>query len=49
MKVVALLSGGKDSIYNAYKCVQYGHEIVAVAHLKPPEVGWERGTGAGKG
>lgn len=35
LKVVALISGGKDSCYNMMKCVQDGHEIVALAHLKP--------------
>eukprot|EP01083_Nonionella_stella_P121518 365158_1 len=35
MKVVALLSGGKDSIYNVMKCIEYGHEIVCVGNLRP--------------
>lgn len=33
MKVVALISGGKDSCYNMCKCVSDGHEIVALANL----------------
>lgn len=33
MKVVALISGGKDSCYNMCKCVDDGHEIVALANL----------------
>ncbi|KAG8197082.1 hypothetical protein JTE90_004348 [Oedothorax gibbosus] len=37
MKVVALISGGKDSCYNMLQCVENGHEIVALAHLKPKE------------
>ncbi|KAJ1997658.1 diphthine--ammonia ligase [Coemansia thaxteri] len=37
MKVVALVSGGKDSTYNMMKCVENGHEIVALAHAHPPE------------
>ncbi|KAJ2855047.1 hypothetical protein GGI22_004279, partial [Coemansia erecta] len=37
MKVVALVSGGKDSTYNMMKCVDDGHEIVALAHAHPPE------------
>ncbi|PWY98963.1 hypothetical protein BCV70DRAFT_201181 [Testicularia cyperi] len=37
MKVVGLLSGGKDSCYNLLHCVQQGHEIVALATLAPPE------------
>lgn len=35
MKVVGLLSGGKDSCYNLLHCVQQGHEIVALATLAP--------------
>ncbi|KAM7300134.1 diphthine--ammonia ligase [Ixodes scapularis] len=35
MKVLALVSGGKDSCFNMMKCVEAGHEIVALAHLKP--------------
>ena len=29
------LSGGKDSCFNMMHCVQQGHEIVALANLKP--------------
>lgn len=36
MKVVALVSGGKDSCYVQLKCLSYGHEIVALAHIAPP-------------
>jgi len=36
MKVVGLVSGGKDSCYNLVQCVAAGHEIVAVANLRPP-------------
>ncbi|XP_062580871.1 uncharacterized protein LOC134242764 [Saccostrea cucullata] len=35
MKVVALVSGGKDSCYNMMQCVSEGHHIVALANLKP--------------
>ncbi|KAJ4887491.1 endoribonuclease [Raphanus sativus] len=35
MKVVALVSGGKDSCYVMMKCIQYGHENVALANLLP--------------
>ncbi|ORZ05425.1 protein E01A2.5 [Absidia repens] len=41
MKVLGLVSGGKDSAYNMMQCVAHGHEIVALANLKPP-------TAAGK-
>lgn len=37
MKVVALVSGGKDSCYAMMKCIQYGHEIVALANLIPDD------------
>ncbi|CAK4081197.1 unnamed protein product [Aphanomyces euteiches] len=37
MKVVALVSGGKDSVYSMMKCVEYGHEIVCLATLQPPK------------
>ncbi|CEG45936.1 Predicted ATPase (PP-loop superfamily) [Plasmopara halstedii] len=35
MKVVALVSGGKDSCYAMMECVRFGHEIVCLAHLHP--------------
>ncbi|XP_074292828.1 diphthine--ammonia ligase-like [Silene latifolia] len=35
MKVVALVSGGKDSCYAMMQCIHYGHEIVALANLMP--------------
>ncbi|XP_071951930.1 uncharacterized protein [Antedon mediterranea] len=35
MKTVALISGGKDSCYNMMQCVAEGHEIVALANLRP--------------
>lgn len=42
MKVVGLLSGGKDSCYNLCHCVAQGHEVVVLASLGP-----EGGKGAG--
>ncbi|WFD31579.1 diphthine--ammonia ligase [Malassezia sp. CBS 17886] len=36
MKVVGLLSGGKDSCFNLCHCVLQGHELVALATLVPP-------------
>lgn len=39
MRVVALISGGKDSCYNMMQCVQHGHVIVALANLKPCDEG----------
>ncbi|KAL7532633.1 hypothetical protein ACHAWF_004199 [Thalassiosira exigua] len=35
MKFVALLSGGKDSIYAALRAVENGHELACCAHLAP--------------
>ncbi|XP_031625723.1 uncharacterized protein LOC116342317 isoform X2 [Contarinia nasturtii] len=37
MRVVAMVSGGKDSSYNMMKCVAEGHEIVALANLHPKD------------
>ncbi|XP_018582782.1 diphthine--ammonia ligase isoform X2 [Scleropages formosus] len=37
LKVVALISGGKDSCYNMMQCVAAGHQIVALANLCPVE------------
>ena len=37
MKFVALLSGGKDSIYNLLEAVTRGHELVCIANLHPSE------------
>ena len=36
MKFVALVSGGKDSIYATLQAINYGHELVCCAHLAPP-------------
>lgn len=36
MRVIALISGGKDSTYNMMECVKRGHEIVALVNLRPP-------------
>lgn len=35
MRVVGLISGGKDSCYNMMQCVASGHEIIALANLRP--------------
>ncbi len=35
MKVVALVSGGKDSIYSMMKCIEHGHTITCLATLEP--------------
>ncbi len=38
MKIVGLISGGKDSIYNLMQCVAHGHEIICVANLHPKKI-----------
>jgi len=38
LKVVALISGGKDSCYSMLQCVSKGHQIVALANLRPKDV-----------
>ncbi|KAF7282425.1 hypothetical protein GWI33_002657 [Rhynchophorus ferrugineus] len=35
MRVVALVSGGKDSTFNMMQCIAAGHDIVALANLVP--------------
>ncbi|TKR94970.1 hypothetical protein L596_009195 [Steinernema carpocapsae] len=37
MKVIGLVSGGKDSCFNLMKCVEAGHEIVCLGNLHPSE------------
>lgn len=37
MKVLGLLSGGKDSVYSLVHCVANGHTLVALATLVPEE------------
>jgi diphthine-ammonia ligase len=41
MKVVALVSGGKDSAYAIELCARNGHEVVALANLYPADVSVE--------
>lgn len=45
MKFVALLSGGKDSVYNVIECISMGHELLCVGNLHPPKPAVE-GVGA---
>ncbi|KEY71274.1 hypothetical protein S7711_08856 [Stachybotrys chartarum IBT 7711] len=35
LKVVALVSGGKDSFFNLLHCIHHGHDVVALANLYP--------------
>jgi diphthamide synthase (EF-2-diphthine--ammonia ligase) len=34
-RVLALVSGGKDSCYSMIECVSAGHQIVGLANLRP--------------
>ncbi|KAK5124054.1 hypothetical protein LTR85_002251 [Meristemomyces frigidus] len=36
LKVVALISGGKDSFFSILHCIANGHDVVALANLHPP-------------
>lgn len=36
------ISGGKDSCYNMMQCVAAGHQIVALANLRPANTGEEK-------
>ncbi|KAK4500029.1 hypothetical protein PRZ48_008215 [Zasmidium cellare] len=38
LKVVALISGGKDSFFSILHCQANGHDVVALANLHPPHV-----------
>lgn len=38
MRVVGLISGGKDSCYNLMQCVKSGHELVALVNLYPAQL-----------
>ncbi|KAI1300379.1 hypothetical protein EDD11_006223 [Mortierella claussenii] len=35
MKILGLISGGKDSFYNLMQCVANGHQIIALGNLHP--------------
>uniref|UniRef100_A0A093Y3R5 Diphthine--ammonia ligase n=1 Tax=Talaromyces marneffei PM1 TaxID=1077442 RepID=A0A093Y3R5_TALMA len=36
LNVIALISGGKDSLYSILHCIRNGHRVVALANLRPP-------------
>lgn len=38
MKFLALVSGGKDSHYNILHCMKNGHELVAMANIRPKDL-----------
>ncbi|KAM7542518.1 hypothetical protein Aperf_G00000011552 [Anoplocephala perfoliata] len=35
-RAVALVSGGKDSIFSVLECISQGHEVVALVNMQPP-------------
>jgi len=41
LKVVALISGGKDSLFSILHCIANGHDVVALANLYPPPTSGE--------
>ena len=51
LNVIALISGGKDSLYSILHCLENGHKVVALANLRPkPQVstnGGEKATSNG--
>ncbi|KAI9852173.1 MAG: hypothetical protein M1838_001636 [Thelocarpon superellum] len=36
LSVIALISGGKDSLFSILHCIANGHQVVALANLYPP-------------
>ena len=36
MKIAALISGGKDSIFSMMKALEMGHNVVALVNFYPP-------------
>ena len=45
LNVIALISGGKDSMFSMLHCLANGHQIVALANLHPPERREEKAYG----
>lgn len=39
LNVIALISGGKDSLYSILHCIRNGHRVVALANLRPSPSG----------
>ncbi|KAI9750426.1 MAG: hypothetical protein M4579_006481 [Chaenotheca gracillima] len=37
LNVIALISGGKDSLFSILHCLANGHQVVALANLHPPQ------------
>ncbi len=47
LKVIALISGGKDSLFSILHCISNGHDVVALASLYPARSRPERGSAGG--
>ena len=45
LNVIALISGGKDSLYTILHCIKHGHKVVALANLHPPSTPLRREEG----
>ncbi|GFF22149.1 diphthine--ammonia ligase [Aspergillus udagawae] len=46
LNVIALISGGKDSLYSILHCIRNGHKVVALANLYPSTSRQAAGTAA---
>ena len=44
LNIIALISGGKDSLYSLLHCLRNGHRIVALANLYPPGQSTQQGN-----
>ncbi|CAG8950383.1 hypothetical protein HYFRA_00006876 [Hymenoscyphus fraxineus] len=47
LKVIALISGGKDSFFSLLHCLHHGHQVVALANLYPALSASQENVGAG--
>ncbi|KAK2761281.1 hypothetical protein FQN54_001803 [Arachnomyces sp. PD_36] len=45
LNVIALISGGKDSLYSILHCIRNGHRVVALANLHPPQTNTRDASG----
>jgi diphthine-ammonia ligase len=48
LNVIALISGGKDSLYSILHCIRNGHRVVALANLRPPSAAPSSGESNGQ-
>ncbi|CAG8980276.1 hypothetical protein HYALB_00008896 [Hymenoscyphus albidus] len=47
LKVIALISGGKDSFFSLLHCLHHGHQVIALANLYPALSASKENVGAG--